>query len=526
MLITSAGIVVAVPIVMLTSTSWVEGRGRLAEVLTEPGFGTAVAHSLALSAVVTGLAVPIGVTIALALRDPGLPGRAFWRAAVLVPLLIPDFVLGYSWLRAYARGGLTSELFGFVWNGVQGSSGVAVIVAVSAVPLVYLIITVGLATRAEPITERAAHASGATAVTVLRTITLPLLAPAIATSAVVVFVLTLGTFAVPQVIGTPAGFSTITTRIYADLTYSSDPQSFVDATTLAVLLVILTLVVVAPADFCSANGSSCAALRRLTLDWPSGGRLGRALKPLGLGVYLIATYRLALAGAGQCGDHPSSRRAVDAGQLDVGQLSRCAHAAHRSGTGPQPPAFPVAAASILLILGLITAALGRTRSGRGISVLITLTLVLPGSTVAIGMLLGYGRWLADTVAIILLAYLAKLWALAHRPISAGVDRLPPAGVRAARASGATLTTGLGTVALPLIRPALITAWALCFLTALHEVTMSSLLYGPGSETLAVVVLNSADLGRIGVTAALSVLVTLVVVLPAAALWALSRRARA
>jgi iron(III) transport system permease protein len=130
------------------------------------------------------------------------------------------------------------------------------------------------------------------------------------------------------------------------------------------------------------------------------------------------------------------------------------------------------------------------------------------------------------VATILLAYLAKLWALAHRPISAGVDRLPPAGVRAARASGATLAIGLGTVALPLIRAALITGWALCFLTALHEVTMSSLLYGPGSETLAVVVLNSADLGQIGVTAALSVLVTLVVVLPAAALWALSRRARA
>jgi iron(III) transport system permease protein len=62
----------------------------------------------------------------------------------------------------------------------------------------------------------------------------------------------------------------------------------------------------------------------------------------------------------------------------------------------------------------------------------------------------------------------------------------------------------------------------CFLTAVHEVTMSSLLYGPGSETLAVVVLNSADLGGVGVTAALSVLVTAVVVLPAAALWALAR----
>jgi iron(III) transport system permease protein len=40
--------------------------------------------------------------------------------------------------------------------------------------------------------------------------------------------------------------------------------------------------------------------------------------------------------------------------------------------------------------------------------------------------------------------------------------------------------------------------------------------------LAVVVLNSADLGGVGVTAALSVLITAVVLLPAAALWALGR----
>ena len=292
--VASAAIVVIVPLIMLIRTSWVEGRGRVAELLTEPGFGVAVAHSFELSAAATALAVPIGVAIALALRDPRLPGRAFWRAAVLLPLLVPDFVLGYSWLRAYARGGLTSEIFGFVWNGVQGSLGVVVIVAVSAVPLVYLIIAVGLATRAEPITERAAHASGAPAITVLRTVTVPLLAPAIATSAVVIFVLTLGTFAVPQVIGTPAGFNTITTRIYADLSYGSDPQSFVDATTLAVLLVIITLVVVGPADVLLGVRLQQRRTSTADLDWPSGSRLARTLKLLILASYLIATAGLPL----------------------------------------------------------------------------------------------------------------------------------------------------------------------------------------------------------------------------------------
>ena len=53
--------------------------------------------------------------------------------------------------------------------------------------------------------------------------------------------------------------------------------------------------------------------------------------------------------------------------------------------------------------------------------------------------------------------------------------------------------------------------------------MSSLLYGPGTETLAVVVLNSADLGQLQNTAALAVLVTLVVLVPALLAWLLVRR---
>jgi iron(III) transport system permease protein len=55
------------------------------------------------------------------------------------------------------------------------------------------------------------------------------------------------------------------------------------------------------------------------------------------------------------------------------------------------------------------------------------------------------------------------------------------------------------------------------------VTMSSLLYGPGSETLAVIVLNSQELGRIGPTAALSVVLAVLVAVPALLLWAALHR---
>ncbi|MGI8625325.1 MAG: ABC transporter permease, partial [Geodermatophilaceae bacterium] len=183
----------------------------------------------------------------------------------------------------------------------------------------------------------------------------------------------------------------------------------------------------------------------------------------------------------------------------------------------------VAAASVLVLLGGLVAALERSRSGRGVATLVTLTLVLPGSTLALGMLITYGRWLGGTLAIILLAYIAKLWAVAHRPISGALDRLPPDELHAARISGASLLTAIRTVVLRPLAPALLAAWLVCFLTALPEVTMSSLLYGPGSETLAVVVLNSSELGQVGVTSALSVLITVLLLVPAAAVWLLIRR---
>ena len=122
---------------------------------------------------------------------PGLPARRLLRAGVLLPVVVPDFVLAYSWLRAYGRSGFTDDLLGVAWSSIQGPVGVTVVVAVNSVPLAFLIVAVGLAARAEPAQEWAARASGAGAFTVLRSITLPLLRPALAAATIVVFVLTL-----------------------------------------------------------------------------------------------------------------------------------------------------------------------------------------------------------------------------------------------------------------------------------------------------------------------------------------------
>ncbi len=88
---------------------------------------------------------------------------------------------------------------------------------------------------------------------------------------------------------------------------------------------------------------------------------------------------------------------------------------------------------------------------------VTLTLVVPGSALAVGVLIAYGQWLGGTLWIILICYLAKLWAFGHRPVTGALDRLPADELRAARVSGAARLTAMRTVLVPPLVPALVGA---------------------------------------------------------------------
>jgi iron(III) transport system permease protein len=188
----------------------------------------------------------------------------------------------------------------------------------------------------------------------------------------------------------------------------------------------------------------------------------------------------------------------------------------------------LATAAGLIAVGLGTAAAltHRWRGHRIVGAGVLLSFAVPGSTLAVAVLLAYGRALRDSLTLILIAYVAKLWALGHRSVQGSVRSLAPETTWAARASGASPATTLRSVTLPLLRPALFGAFVLVFLFAFHELTMSSLLYGPGTGTLAVAILNLQQIGDVPVTSALAVLLTvplLIVTVPLLAVGRLSRR---
>ena len=186
----------------------------------------------------------------------------------------------------------------------------------------------------------------------------------------------------------------------------------------------------------------------------------------------------------------------------------------------------VGGATAAVLLGALLVSLRAGRVRRGLSLAAALPFAVPGSALAAAVLLAYGPWLRGTLLLIAIAYVAKFWALGHRPLVGAADALAGAPLNAARASGASRLDALRSIVLPALRPALLGAWLAVFILALHELTMSSLLHGPGSQTLAVVILNLQQLGDVTTTSALAMLLTVVGLVAGGAFLLATRRAPA
>ncbi|GAC1663253.1 MAG: iron ABC transporter permease [Candidatus Limnocylindrales bacterium] len=515
---------IGLPLARLVGVALGGGTAAIVATLTDPAVGGAIANTAWTSTMVAVLAVAAGTATAIATERGGLPRRAWLRAGILVPLLCPPFVTAFGWTQAYGPRGLTDNLIGLQVPGLYGSLGIVLVLAASSTPLAWLIVGGALASRVEPDVERAARASGAGWWTTLWTVTLPLLRPAIMSALVVTFVFAINAFGVPAILGTPAGFATITTRLYQDLARSSDPAAFAEAGILAATLVVVALAVVGPADAWLTG-------RPAARTGGGGGSPGPSTVPdcrrraaaVAIGAIIVLVTLLPLAAvvltaltkAVGLAPVPANWTLANFGEaLDQRFVDGLVHSL----------GLAVAAASIVLPLGGLLAVL--ERRGRGTPSLrtaVTIGFALPGSALAVAVLLAYGGALRDTLAIILVTYIGKFWALGQRQVGGSVDRLPVDLVRAARANGAGPIVTLRSIVGPILRPSLLAGWLIVFLFALHELTMSSLLYGPRTATLSVVVLNAQQLGDPAVSAALAVVLVGLIAIVATPLAFFARR---
>ncbi|HXX40066.1 MAG TPA: iron ABC transporter permease [bacterium] len=516
------------PACVLVFHSFLAG-GRLSvvhylRIVTDPQVYVALVHSLVVSVAATFGGTVLGVVLAWLISRTDMPGREIWRTVLLLPYMIPPFIGAIAWVYLLSPVGYLNQ----VWMAVTGSSGPLAVVygpggiigvmTLYGYPIVFLT-ALGVLERMNPALEEAARMGRAGPWRVFREITAPLMLPGVLAGALLLLMSLLGDFGIPAVIGFPARYFVLTTRIYATILNFDQPDNLNIAAALSMWLVVIAGLLLALQRrlarhnrFAVVGGSSSGHSLVTLGSWRYPATVGcGVLVAISVVLPLAAILLTSLIRAYGLPPAPANLTLAHYAEV-VSGVPKVQRALANS--------LGLAAGSATLILGLsvgIGYILTRTRvhAGAVLDLLITIPYAIPGTVVALGMILAclrplplIGLRLYDTLWIILLAYVARFLAVGVRTVMAGLAQVQGTLEEAARISGAAPLQAFLGIVVPIIRPSLASGWILAFIPAAAELTLSILLFSVGNETLGVVIFGLNDEGKIALTAALAFLVTM------------------
>lgn len=493
---------------------------NLAAVLGDADSWHVLWNSLYVSAWTTVLGGAIGTGLALLVARTDLPARRVFRTALMLPYLIPPFIGALAWLALAGPVGFVNQLWMAVTGleeplfRIYGASGVILALVLYNYPLAYLTVLTSLE-RMNPALEEAARSAGATPARTARDVTLPLIAPAIGAGAILVFLSSMENFGIPAILGFPAKYFVLTTKIYATILDFDRPHHLGLAAALSLLLVAVAGGTLAVQRW--VLGGRAYGLTRGAGGEPPRFPLGRWRR---MAAIAVALFLLATSGAPMAAILVTALTRAYGMPLGWGNLGlqnfhtllfKVPAVWRALGNSLL---LAASAASIVVALGCVIAYVQVRTRARGkwaLDTLVVLPFAVPGTVVALAMILAFlrpmlGIALYNTIWIILIAYVARFLALAVKPIAAAFTQVHVSLEEAARSSGASLPRSLRDITVPLIRTALVTGWLLAAVRASTELTLSVLLWSVGNETIGVMVFNMHEEGKVLLSSALAVLV--------------------
>ena len=461
----------------------------------------------------TLVTVPLGAALAFLVVRTDLPLRRTIFALVLVPLVVPGVVSTIGWiLVASPRTGLVNALLGTGTIDIFSPAGMVLVESAQSLPLVFLLMA-GAFAIADGTLEEAAVVSGARPTSVLRRVTLPMAAPALAASALVVAVRTLESFEVPALLGLPDGVWVLTSRIWRAL--ERLPADYGEAGAYALGLVVIIAIGVwlywRTVRYGGGLGGG-ARPRRLPL-----GRWRAPLAALVLGT-LVVLVVLPLAMI----LYTSLQPRFDAPSLEgFNRLGVDAYATLLDDSASLVAlrnslllaAGSATAASLLTLTAAWLVVRAKVRGRRAMDFAVSVPLAIPGLVLGAALLFVYLRAplpIYGTLWILLIAYVTQALPYGMRFGAAALAQVGTNLEEAAQVSGADRWQRARRVLVPLVLPGLVAGWVYLAISAMRDLAASVVLAGPDTGVIAVRIFEQYESGQFPEMAALAVIELLVV----------------
>jgi iron(III) transport system permease protein len=443
-------------------------------------------HTVTLMVLVVALAATIGVAVAWLTERTSLPGRRVWTALLVLPLAMPDFVVGFAWHSVAPR--------------LNGLFAATLVMTLGTYPLVQLPVAAALR-RTDPAMEDTARSLGASRSKAFFRVTLPLLRPAILGGSVLVALTVISEYGAFEILR----YQTFTTEVFGE--FQIDPRA---AVPLAVPLVIIGLLVLLVEVMVPRRVAHSLAAHQN----PRRADLGRATGPA-----LAFVSALVAVGVG-----------MPIGTL-VYWIVRAQHttfstAATLGGATWTTVTYSAWGALVAVAAALPVAMLSHRRASMGRRLLERSTFVtkaLPGVVVALSLVFfatHYAYGLYQTSYLLVAAYAVLNFPLALVCVKTSVAQAPVRLSDVGRSLGRGPVSVFVRVTLPLLVPGLLAGFCLVFLTAVTELTATLVLAPIGVKTLATQFWASQGEFAYSQAAPYALIIILIAVIPGAfvGLW--------
>ncbi len=475
------------PMASIIATGIGADPGRVVDILGRGTTLSTVWFTLWQAAASTALTLLVGIPAAYAFARFRFPGRRLARIVVTIPFVLPTVVVAIAFLALMGPGGaLGFDLAGTVW---------AILGAHVFFNLAVVIRTVGsLWSHLDPRLEEAAASLGATPWTVFRTITLPLLRPAIAAAAAIVFLFSFTSFGVVLLLGAPR-LATIEVEIYRSAALVFDLPAAAILALIQVVGVTAGLLVYARYQERSGIGQHllpAAATARRPVGrqrWLVGAAVGTALTialvPIGMIMWRVLT-----AGGGLGLGSLRALGAVDPSVVDVPAAI---------GNSLRFAAVACALTVMVALPAAVVIASRRSPMGRWIDTLLMLPIGSSAVTLGFGFVVGLDAPV-DLRAWWGLVPIAHTLIAMPFVVRSTVPVIRSIGPRV-REAAAVLGAGPGrvwrTIDFPMLTPAAAGATALAFVISLGEFGATLFVARPGGKTMTLAIFGL--FGRPGAT---------------------------
>ncbi len=497
--------------------------------LASPGVIDTLITTIQVACLTTFFSMILGTLLALIIHRTDFRWPNAMTGLLGLSFYFPSFILGMAWIVIGSPGGLINDLVRELFDAeanidIYSVAGIVLVMVLHQVPFVYLTMR-GPVLGMDPSYEEAARTSGASAFTMLRRVTLPMLSYALASSTLLCLVMSLEQFGIPVLLGIPGRVTVLATQIY--LLCRFPPTAYGLAAAIGLTLAAITALAILLQRRLARGGQAVATTGKAGRITPI--RLGAWRWPANIfcGVYiamglilptiiLLYTSLIKFFTGNPLTAAYTFRNYISIWESEGTQLATL-NTLLVSGGGALVGVMLGAACSYFTVRLKPT-------GHRVLDMLVMLPFGVPGVVLGLGLLWAYAYLplpLYGTMTLIVLAYVTRFLPYATETAGARFVQLDRSLEEAAWTAGASRQTGVWRIVLPLSLPSLQSGYFLLFMAFFREISATILIFTASTSVLSVSIWSYFEQADWGMASALSILaMVLMLGIMSALLWAM------